>query len=72
MTTLEMVIDELKSLPTEKLDRAAEYVHSLSRTKRAARLAALRASAGSLTDEEADELTKAIDEGCERVHERDW
>ena len=72
MTTLEMVIDELKSLPAEKLDRAAGYVHSLNRTRRTERLAALKASAGSLTAEEADELAKAIEDGCEGIHERDW
>ena len=72
MTPLNTLVEELKTLPPEKLERAAEYVHSLKEGKRAVRLAALRASSGCLSAEASDEMERAIREGCERVDERDW
>ena len=53
---LEAIFEELKSLPPRKLERAAGYIHRLHSDSRLERKAALRRTAGSLTDEEADEL----------------
>jgi hypothetical protein len=69
---LESILEELKTLPPDGLVRAADYIHRLHSASRAERKAALRRTAGSLTDEEANELARHIEEGCENVDERDW
>lgn len=72
MSTLEMIVEELKTLPPPKLEEAAALIHGLRERTRAERLAALEKSAGILTDEEGAELERAIEEGCERIDPRDW
>ncbi|HEV1284956.1 MAG TPA: hypothetical protein VNU44_06580 [Bryobacteraceae bacterium] len=69
---LDAILEELKTLPPGGLERAADYIHRLHSASRAERKAALRRSAGSLTDEEADELARHIEEGCENIDERAW
>ena len=72
MTKLEAAIEELKSLPSDKLDEVFSYLHGLKADDHAKKVAALKASHGILTDEAAGEMEKAIVEGCERVDARDW
>jgi hypothetical protein len=69
---LEAIFEELKTLPPQELERAADYIHRLHAGSRLERKAALRRAAGSLTGEEADELARIIEEGCEQIDERDW
>jgi len=69
---LEAIFEELKTLPPRRLARAADYIHRLHSDSRMERKAALRRTAGSLTNEEADELARIIEEGCEQIDERDW
>jgi hypothetical protein len=69
---LEAIFEELKTLPPDRLEQAADYIHRLHADSRLERKAALRRAAGSLTNEEADELSRIIEEGCERVDECDW
>jgi hypothetical protein len=69
---LEAIFEELKTLPPRSLARAADYIHRLHSDSRMERKAALRRTAGSLTNEEADELARIIEEGCEQIDERDW
>ena len=69
---LEAIFEELKTLPPPRLARAADYIHRLHSDSRMERKAALRRTAGSLTNEEADELARIIEEGCEQIDERDW
>jgi len=69
---LEAILEELKTLPPGGLERAADYIHRLHSSSRLERKAALRRAAGSLTDEEADELSRNIEQGCENIDERDW
>lgn len=73
MSTLELLIEEIKTLPEEKLKCAADYVHQLKEdTELGKRNEILASTSGSLSAEELDEWEKAIEEGCEQVHERDW
>jgi hypothetical protein len=72
MSTLEMIVEELKTLPPPKLEEAATLIHGLRESSRADRLAALEKSAGMLTDEEGAELERIIEEGCEKIDPRDW
>ncbi|MSR65182.1 MAG: hypothetical protein EXS18_05310 [Verrucomicrobiae bacterium] len=72
MSTLELIVKELKTLPPAKLKEAAGYIHRLKNGNREKRMAALRKTAGSLSAEEADELEKIVEEGCEKIDARDW
>ena len=72
MSTVEMIVEDLKTLPPPKLEEAASYIHRLRETTRAERLAALERTAGILTEEEGAELERIIEEGCERIDPRDW
>ena len=67
MVKLEDIIEELKTLPPERLEKAADYIHRLNFASQQERKAALQRTAGSLTNEEADELDRIIEEGCEQV-----
>jgi len=58
-------------LPPDRLDSAADYIHRLKTISRAERTAIIERTAGSLAPEEGDELARIIEEGCERIDERD-
>lgn len=72
MSHLETIVEDLRSLPPGKLELAADYIQRLRRISQEEKQAVLKRTSGSLSREEADELDKAIEEGCERVDERDW
>lgn len=67
-----MIVEELKTLPPSSLDQAAKIVHQLKENSRAGRMAGLMSTAGCLSKEEADELERIIEKGCETMDERDW
>ncbi len=69
---LEEIVEELKTLPPSGLELAADYIHRLHSGSRLERKAALRQVAGTLTDEEADDLSRKVAEGCEKIDEREW
>ncbi|HEV3271224.1 MAG TPA: hypothetical protein VGZ93_03500 [Candidatus Methylacidiphilales bacterium] len=72
MSTLEIIVEDLKALPTPKLVEVAEYVHRLREMNREERLSAIERSAGILSESESAELDRIIREGCEKVDARDW
>ena len=72
MSTLEIIVEDLKSLPTPKLEEAAAYIHRLRETSRADRLAILRETSGVFSAEDADMIEKTINENCEKIDARDW
>ncbi len=72
MSTLEMIVKELKTLPPPKLEEAATLIHGLRERSRAERLATLEKSAAILTDEEGAEFERVIEEGCEKIDPGDW
>jgi hypothetical protein len=69
---LEAIVEELRTLPPDRLDRAAEYIHRLHGIAGIERRVILRRTAGSLAGEKGAELARNIQEGCEQVDERDW
>jgi 2,3-bisphosphoglycerate-independent phosphoglycerate mutase len=69
ISKLETIVEELKALPQERLDRAADYIHRLRTISEAERKTIIDRTAGSLTAAEADELERIINEGCERIDE---
>ncbi len=72
MSTLETIVEELRTLPAPKLAEAAVLIHRLKETSREERMEALRRSAGILNETDGAELEKAIEEGCEKIDARDW
>jgi hypothetical protein len=72
VSDLETIVEELKTLPPDQLDSAADYIHKLKTISRAERMAIIDRTSGSLTKEEGDALARIIEEGCEQVDERDW
>ncbi len=72
MSTFESIIEDLKTLPPNRLESAADYIHKLRTISDSERSAIIDRTAGSLTTEEGNELARIIEEGCEQVDERDW
>lgn len=72
MSRLETVVEELKALPPDRLERAAEYIHGLQRIDRTERNAILRSTAGILVGDRGEEFARIIKEGSDQVDGRDW
>jgi hypothetical protein len=72
MSTMESIVEELKTLPPTKLEEAATYIHRLMETNRAERLTILRETSGAWSGPDGEVIERAIEEGCERVDPRDW
>jgi hypothetical protein len=72
MSPLEAIVEELKALPPSQLAQAADFIHRLKTVTQAERQAILERTFGSLTEEEATEMERVIEQGCEQIDERDW
>jgi hypothetical protein len=72
VSPLENIVEDLKSLPPARLEVAADFVHRLKRISQAEREAALARTFGCLSPEEAGEMERIIEEGCEQVNEHGW
>jgi len=72
VSTLEIIVEDLKSLSTPKLEEAAAYIHRLRETSRDDRMAILRETTGAFLPEDADTIEKTINENCEKIDARDW
>ncbi len=72
MSRLEIIVEDLKSLPTPQLEVAGDFIHRLKRMKEEERQAILARTAGTLSKEEAIEMERIIEEGCEKIDESGW
>ncbi len=72
MSALEVIVEELKTLPPKKLREAADYIHHLKEPTPAERQQALDRAYGCLTDDEADVMENAIQSNCERIDASQW
>ena len=72
MSTLELIVKDLKTLPPAKLGQAADYIHHLKTVTAAERRAALDRAYGCLTEQEAKEMEEAITTNCERIDASEW
>jgi hypothetical protein len=72
VTSLENIVEDLKTLPPARLEVAADFVHRLKRISEEERQAIFVRTSGVLSSEEAAELERVIDEGCEKIDERGW
>ena len=64
-------IDELRRLPADRLEEAADIIHALLEERRLSREAMIDATAGSLAGEEGEALEAALVE-CTTVDENAW
>jgi hypothetical protein len=71
MSVLETIVEELKGLPSAKLEEAASYVHQLKTAALEERRTILDSLAGSLSEEDANAFDEAIKE-CRRIDPREW
>ncbi len=74
-TVQEKILEDLGRLSTELQLRALELVHSLvvaSRLPPGARVEDLAEVTGILDPTAAEEMRRAIEEGCETVHAEAW
>jgi hypothetical protein len=67
VSKLEAIVEDLKMLPPDRLESAADYIHRLKTISSSERMAIIERTAGSLTPEEGDELASIIEEGCEKI-----
>ena len=72
MSKIEAIVEELKTLPPDRLESAANYIHRLKTISPDERMFIIKPTAGSLTPEEGEELARIIAEGCEQVDESEW
>jgi hypothetical protein len=72
VSSLENIVEDLKALPPARPDVAADFVHRLKRISEDERQAIFVRTAGALSSQEASELERVIDEGCEKIDERGW
>jgi hypothetical protein len=69
---LETIVEDLKSLPPDRLEMAASYIRQLKPVSKDEREAGLARTFGCLSPEEADEMERIIEEGCEQINEHGW
>ncbi len=72
MSRLEAIVDDLKSLPPDRLEVAADFIRRLKPISQEEREAILARTFGSLSQEDADAMQQAIEEGCEKIDEQGW
>lgn len=72
MSTVEAIVEDLRTLPPPKLEEAASYIHRLRETTREEQLAILRETAGAWKGPDGEAIERAIGEGCEKIDPRDW
>jgi len=69
---LENIVEDLKALPPDRLEMAASLIRRLKPISQVEREAALARTFGCLSPEEADEMERVIEEGCEQINEHGW
>jgi len=72
VSPLEDIVEDLRLLPPASLEMAANFIRRLKSISQAEREAALARTFGCLSPEEADELERVIEEGCEQIDEHGW
>lgn len=71
-SNIKSILKDLKTLPPDRLESVADYVHKLRSISDAERTAIIDRTAGSLTAAEGEELNRIIEEGCEQIDGSDW
>ena len=72
MSPLESIVEDLMALPPDRMEMAANFIRRLKPVSQAEREAALARTFGCLSPEEAGEMERVIEEGCEQINEHGW
>ena len=72
VSPFENIVEDLKSLPPDRLEVAANFIRRLKPVGQVEREAALARTFGCLSPEEADEMERVIEEGCGQINEHGW
>ena len=64
------ILELLKTLPPEMIGEARDFIELLSQRSRKKR--DFSKLCGTLSDEDAEAMTKAIEEGCEKINYEQW
>jgi len=67
VSVLESIVKDLETLPAPRLVEVAHYVSGLNPQRRAARLAAIQATAGCMSGEEGAAFERLVREEADRV-----
>lgn len=65
------LIDELRAMPSDRLEETAAFIGTLLEDRREKRNAMIDATAGSLAGPVGDAMESALAE-CETIHESNW
>jgi hypothetical protein len=71
MMTALPFIDELRRMPADRLEEAADYIHTLLEERRARRERMIDETSGSLAGGEGEALEAALAE-CRQIDENAW
>ena len=69
---LEAIFEDLRGLPADRLESAADYIRKLKSISHAEKVAIIDRTSGVLTEEEGDEFARIIEAGCEQIDEHEW
>jgi hypothetical protein len=72
VTVIESIIKNLETLPASKLVEVAHFINGLNPNRRNERIAALKATAGSMPGEEGEAFEKAVREEADRIDADAW
>ena len=72
VTVIESIIRNLETLPASKLVEVAHFISGLNPNRRNERIAALKATAGSMPGEEGEAFEKAVREEADRIDADAW
>ena len=72
MDAIDEIVAELKSLPPDKQQDVADYVHQLKKSESKSRREAFRDVTSALEPGEVDAMEKNINEACEQVDHAGW
>jgi len=72
VSPIDSILEDLRTLPPARLEVAADFVQRLKRISEEERRSILTRTAGVLSPEEADEWQRIVEEGCERIDQREW
>jgi hypothetical protein len=64
------ILELLKTLPPEIIGEARDFIEFLSQRSRKKR--DFSKLCGTLSDQDAEAMTKAIEEGCEKINYEQW
>jgi DNA topoisomerase IB len=64
VSSLETIFEELKALPPDCLERAADHIRRLRTVDQTERNAILRSTAGIMAGARGEEFAKNVQEGC--------